>query len=145
MRRYNQALATHHSKDRPGATVRMPIYEYLCESCGHRFDVRQSFSDDPLTECTECGAPVRRVLHPAGVIFKGSGWYINDSRKSQSDGDSKRSGSESGGDAGANDTGNKRDASTKTTSNDAAPSESKATETPSKAAKQEPAASSASD
>src|SRR4051812_23764310 len=64
---------------RPGAIVLMPIYEYLCESTGHRFEVRQSFSDDALTECTECGAPVRRVLHPAGVIFKGSGWYINDS------------------------------------------------------------------
>lgn len=60
----------------------MPIYEYACSECGHRFEVRQSFSDDPLESCTNCGARVRRVLHPAGVIFKGSGWYITDSRAS---------------------------------------------------------------
>lgn len=60
----------------------MPIYEYVCTSCGHRFETRQSFSDEPVADCPECGAPVRRVLHPAGVIFKGSGWYKTDSRKS---------------------------------------------------------------
>jgi putative FmdB family regulatory protein len=60
----------------------MPIYEYACSDCGHRFDVRQSWSDDALTVCPECTGAIRRVLHPAGVIFKGSGWYITDSRKS---------------------------------------------------------------
>lgn len=64
----------------------MPIYEYACESCGHRFEVRQSFSDDPIADCTRCGAHVRRVLHPAGVIFKGSGWYATDSRSSSGGG-----------------------------------------------------------
>ncbi|MEX1159125.1 MAG: FmdB family zinc ribbon protein [Thermomicrobiales bacterium] len=59
----------------------MPTYEYACSTCGHRFDVRQSFSEDPITNCTVCGASVRRVLYPAGVIFKGSGWYATDSRK----------------------------------------------------------------
>ena len=59
----------------------MPIYEYACDQCGHRFDTRQSWSDDPLTVCPECTGHIRRVLHPAGVIFKGSGWYITDSRK----------------------------------------------------------------
>lgn len=62
----------------------MPIYEYACESCGHRFDVTQRFSDDPLKICPECGQAVRRVFHPAGIIFKGSGFYINDSKKSGS-------------------------------------------------------------
>lgn len=61
----------------------MPLYEYACESCGHRFEIRQHFSDEPVTTCPECGATVHRVLHPAGIIFKGSGWYITDSRKSQ--------------------------------------------------------------
>ncbi|HLI51406.1 MAG TPA: FmdB family zinc ribbon protein [Thermomicrobiaceae bacterium] len=61
----------------------MPLYEYACESCGHRFEIRQHFSDEPVTICPECGATVHRVLHPAGIIFKGSGWYITDSRKSQ--------------------------------------------------------------
>ncbi|HVX29888.1 MAG TPA: FmdB family zinc ribbon protein [Nitrolancea sp.] len=62
----------------------MPIYEYACESCGHHFDVKQRFSDDPITICPECGEAVRRVLHPAGIIFKGSGFYINDSKKTES-------------------------------------------------------------
>jgi putative FmdB family regulatory protein len=58
----------------------MPTYEYACSECGHRFDVRQSFHDEPVRDCPKCGAGVHRVLYPAGVIFKGSGWYINDSR-----------------------------------------------------------------
>jgi putative FmdB family regulatory protein len=62
----------------------MPIYDYACESCGHRFDVTQRFSDDPIKVCPECGQAVRRVFHPAGIIFKGSGFYINDSRKTGS-------------------------------------------------------------
>jgi putative FmdB family regulatory protein len=116
----------------------MPIYDYLCDTCGHRFDVRQNFSDDPLTECTTCGAPVRRVLHPAGVIFKGSGWYINDSRKSPSD--SKASSGDRGStstDSGANDTAEK--------SKDAPKSESKPAAEASVTSKKEPAAAAAND
>ena len=55
----------------------MPIYEYKCDN-GHLFDVMQRISDDPLTECVECGAPVRKVLHPVGISFKGSGFYSTD-------------------------------------------------------------------
>lgn len=66
----------------------MPIYEYACDQCGHRFDAKQSWSDEPLTVCPECTGAIRRVLHPAGVIFKGSGWYITDSRKSNGTTDS---------------------------------------------------------
>lgn len=58
----------------------MPTYEYACSECGHRFDVRQSFNDEPLRDCPQCGASVHRVIYASGVIFKGSGWYINDSR-----------------------------------------------------------------
>lgn len=60
----------------------MPIYEYACSACGQHFERKQRFSDEPVAECPECGASVRRVLHAAGIIFKGSGWYINDSKKS---------------------------------------------------------------
>ena len=60
----------------------MPTYTYRCDTCGHGFEAVQRFADDPLTECPECGAPIRRVIQPVGVVFKGSGWYINDSRKS---------------------------------------------------------------
>ncbi|HEX3241673.1 MAG TPA: FmdB family zinc ribbon protein [Solirubrobacterales bacterium] len=55
----------------------MPIYEYKCEN-GHVFDVIQRMSDEPLTECQECGAPAERVLHPVAVHFKGSGFYNTD-------------------------------------------------------------------
>lgn len=66
----------------------MPTYDYECEN-KHRFEKWQSMKDDALTECVICGAPVRRIMHPAGIIFKGSGWYITDSRKGgSSDSDS---------------------------------------------------------
>jgi putative FmdB family regulatory protein len=55
----------------------MPIYEYKCEN-GHVFDIMQRMSEDPLTKCVECGAPVRKVLHPVGISFKGSGFYSTD-------------------------------------------------------------------
>jgi putative FmdB family regulatory protein len=55
----------------------VPIYEYKCEN-GHVFDVIQRMSDEPLTECQECGAPAERVLHPVAVHFKGSGFYNTD-------------------------------------------------------------------
>jgi putative FmdB family regulatory protein len=71
----------------------MPVYEYACKSCGHRFDLKQSFHDEPVATCPECGAHVQRVLHPAGIIFKGSGWYITDSR--QPSGGEKSNGKES--------------------------------------------------
>jgi putative FmdB family regulatory protein len=59
----------------------MPIYEYKCEN-GHVFDVMQKLSDEPLTSCIECGAPVRKVLHPVNISFKGSGFYSTDYRGS---------------------------------------------------------------
>jgi putative FmdB family regulatory protein len=55
----------------------MPIYEYKCEN-GHVFDVMQKLFDDPLASCIECGAPVRKVLHPVNISFKGSGFYSTD-------------------------------------------------------------------
>ena len=55
----------------------MPIYEYKCEN-DHVFDVMQKMSEDPLTTCIECGAPVRKVLQPVGISFKGSGFYSTD-------------------------------------------------------------------
>lgn len=58
----------------------MPTYEYQCTVCGHRFEKFQSFSADPIKECPVCGEPVKKVISAAGIIFKGSGWYINDSK-----------------------------------------------------------------
>ena len=63
----------------------MPIYEYKCEN-GHVFDVIQKMSDEPLSECQECGAPAERVLHPVAVHFKGSGFYNTDYGKKKKGG-----------------------------------------------------------
>jgi putative FmdB family regulatory protein len=57
----------------------MPTYEYECKSCKHSFEVFQSMSDQPLSDCPECGKEIRRLIFGgAGVIFKGSGFYVND-------------------------------------------------------------------
>jgi len=55
----------------------MPIYEYRCDK-GHRFELFQSMSEDPVTECVECSAPAQRVLSAPAVHFKGSGFYTTD-------------------------------------------------------------------
>jgi len=60
----------------------MPTYEYACTSCGRHVEVVQSMSDAPLTECAECGGPLRKVFSPIGIVFKGSGFYKTDSRGS---------------------------------------------------------------
>ncbi len=69
----------------------MPIYEYKCEN-GHVFDVMQKMSEDPLTECAECGAPAVRVLHSPAVHFKGSGFYNTDYGKKKKGGGSSGDG-----------------------------------------------------
>ena len=62
----------------------MPTYVYACDSCGAQFEQFQSFKDEPLRTCPSCASAVRRVFQPVGIVFKGSGWYITDSRKSSS-------------------------------------------------------------
>ena len=62
----------------------MPTYAYACTACDHRLEVVQSFSDDALTECPECGGRLRKVFGSVGVVFKGSGFYRTDSRASSS-------------------------------------------------------------
>jgi len=59
----------------------MPIYEYNCKTCEKSFEIFQGFSDEPLKNCPECGNPVEKKIHPAGVVFKGGGFYKTDSRK----------------------------------------------------------------
>jgi putative FmdB family regulatory protein len=60
----------------------MPTYEYRCTSCGEHLEVVQGFRDEPLTECTLCGGPLRKVFGSVGIVFKGSGFYKTDSRSS---------------------------------------------------------------
>ena len=56
----------------------MPTYEYLCKTCNNRFEKWQKMTDEPLTTCPECGGLIRRVFYPAGIVFKGSGFYKTD-------------------------------------------------------------------
>jgi putative FmdB family regulatory protein len=61
----------------------MPLYEYQCTKCGHRFEKIQKFSDKRIKKCPECGGPVEQVISAPAVQFKGSGWYVTDyARKS---------------------------------------------------------------
>ncbi|WP_448621197.1 FmdB family zinc ribbon protein [Geodermatophilus sp. URMC 65] len=71
----------------------MPTYQYACTNPDgkHQFEVVQSFTDAPVSECPECGSPVRKVYGSIGVVFKGSGFYRTDSRSSSSSGESSPS------------------------------------------------------
>lgn len=73
----------------------MPTYEYACVDCGQHLEVVQSFGDDPLAVCGACGGRLRKVFHPAGILFKGSGFYSTDNRKG-----SRTAGEGSGGGTG---------------------------------------------
>ena len=59
----------------------MPTYEYECQDCGHRFEVFQRITEDPVSACEKCSGKVRKVILPVGIVFKGSGFHINDYRK----------------------------------------------------------------
>ncbi len=56
----------------------MPIYEYACEQCGDRFEVKQSIKDAPLVTCSRCGGTVKKLISSPAIMFKGSGWYVTD-------------------------------------------------------------------
>lgn len=60
----------------------MPIYEYACTACGERTEVRQSFDEPPLQDCSLCGGKLRKLFSPVGIVFRGSGFYATDSRGS---------------------------------------------------------------
>ena len=59
----------------------MPLYEYECEACAHRFERIQKFSDPPVDKCPSCGGQVKKLLSSPAIQFKGSGWYITDYAK----------------------------------------------------------------
>jgi putative FmdB family regulatory protein len=74
----------------------MPTYEYECTVCGQHIEVFQRFSEDPLTTCGVCGGKLRKVFHPAGIVFKGSGFYTTDSRAKASSGAASKKDSDGG-------------------------------------------------
>ena len=75
----------------------MPLYEYQCKKCKHKFEKIQKFSDRPIRKCPECGGPVEKIQHAPAVQFKGTGWYVTDyggkdkSEKSKSEDGSEKS------------------------------------------------------
>jgi len=81
----------------------MPTYEYACRSCGEHLEVVQSFRDEPLTTCPACGSALRKVFGSIGVVFKGSGFYKNDSRPAakESSSSSKEPATSTASDSGA--------------------------------------------
>jgi putative FmdB family regulatory protein len=110
----------------------MPIYEYRCDE-GHTFEVMQRMTDDPLTACSTCEAPVQRVFHPVAVHFKGSGFYNTDYGKRRrgrsGDGDdegAKDSGGDAAGPDGSKPAKSSSDGSTKSDKKPAGESSSKA-------------------
>ena len=56
----------------------MPIYEYVCHSCQHRFEIKQSMSEPPVSNCVRCGQSVTKVISAPAIMFKGTGWYVTD-------------------------------------------------------------------
>ncbi len=69
----------------------MPLYEYQCTKCGHRFERIRKFSDPPLTKCPECGGKLEQLLSAPAVQFKGSGWYVTDYARKGAPGSSSES------------------------------------------------------
>jgi putative FmdB family regulatory protein len=79
----------------------MPLYEYECDKCGHRFEVIQKFSDPLVDSCPKCGSAVRKLMSSPAIQFKGSGWYITDYAKKDSTAATKAGNAKDGSTAGA--------------------------------------------
>ncbi len=103
----------------------MPTYEYRCADCGHDFDIVQSFTDDSLTVCPECGGRLKKVFSNVAISFKGSGFYVTDSASA------KNSGSEPSGDpstVGSGDTSASQSKSESTSGSDSTATSSTTTD-----------------
>jgi putative FmdB family regulatory protein len=74
----------------------MPLYEYECKKCGHRFEKIQLFSDPMLKKCPECGGKIEQMISAPAIQFKGSGWYVNDYGKKPAPASSGKNGSDGG-------------------------------------------------
>jgi putative FmdB family regulatory protein len=117
--------------DRASGYNVMPLYEYECESCNHRFEKIVKYSDPPLDTCPKCGkGPVRKLFSSPAIQFKGSGWYITDYAKKSST-DSEQTG------GGANNSSEKSDKSESSSKSDKSESSSKSDKSESKSDKGE--------
>ena len=114
----------------------MPIYDYRCDHCGHVFSAVQSFKDEALEKCPNCGKKPRRLLSMPAIVFKGSGWYKTDSRPGEKSSDSSSSSSDTKGD-----TKTDTKADTKTEKSETKSEKKSETKAPEKAAPKSDAAS----
>lgn len=111
----------------------MPIYEYECEACGHRFELIQKFSDPLVEVCPKCGErKVHKLLSSPAIKFKGSGWYVTDyapKGSPGSDGPKTETAEKKAGEAGSSSTSTTTSASSSSSAADSAPSKTPATKT----------------
>jgi putative FmdB family regulatory protein len=104
----------------------VPVYEYACTACDEQLEVRQSFTDAPLTVCPTCSGRLRKVLSPVGVVFKGSGFYRTDSRAAEASSNGRAKDAADGKGtpgkdaAGSNDAGGGKDGVDKAKTSDSA-------------------------
>lgn len=112
----------------------MPLYEYQCDECDHRFEVIQRFSDAPIETCPKCGGPVKKLLSSPAIQFKGSGWYITDyarAGKSEGKADGKSASAKTDSGGPATESGGEKSEKKSETKSESTPA-SKAIGTPSK-------------
>ncbi len=112
----------------------MPLYEYECKKCGHRFEKIQKYSDKMVKKCPDCGGQVEQMISAPAVQFKGSGWYVTDyARKSSSPGSSSTGDSkDKKDDKSKSDSSSKESSSKESSSKESASKESSSKDTPSK-------------
>jgi len=114
----------------------MPLYEYECKKCGHRFEKIQKFSDRMVKKCPECGGQVEQMISAPAVQFKGSGWYVTDYAKKSSSpgssGDSSSASKEKKDDKSKSDGGSKESSAKETSSKESSSKESSSKESSSK-------------
>ena len=115
----------------------MPTYSYACTDCGNRFDVVQAFSDDALSTCEKCSGRLRKLFGNVGVVFKGSGFYRNDSREA-----AKSSGSKSSSSSESSSSSSNGDASSSSSDKSSSSSDSSKSATDSTSASKSPATTS---
>jgi putative FmdB family regulatory protein len=126
----------------------MPIYGYRCEQCGHEVEVLQAMSDEPLRVCPNCMGPLRKMVYPAGIIFKGSGYYTTDYKAAGSasrHGDSDAAASSSSSSDGGSETAAKSTSTTESKSESKSDSNSESKAKPKEATKPSPSTKSAAD
>src|SRR5690349_3558382 len=124
-----QQLTVYTLGDSPENHV--PTYTYTCTACNDLIEKRQSFSDPPLTTCEQCGGALRKVIHPVGIVFKGSGWYITDSRSASSTSAASSNGPAKAGEAGEKSSTSKESKDSKESSSSSGSKDTTSTSSPS--------------